>query len=205
MEKNVKKDLTTSLPQPYIVTMAVYLLDGGRQPVDSEDVAMKCHELAPGRFSWRKYPEQINLDNVRRNLVWARTPEFGSMLKGSITDGWTLTPSGLDWATKNHKAVESVDLRKAHPPSRTQSGQDARLKRERSRIRSTEAWTKWAAGDVDISLSDAQAVFRIDSYATGRMQDLKINRVELLFDGDMEIREFLSAARSVLDKDGDSK
>ncbi len=205
MKRNVKKDLTKPLPQPFICTMAVYLLDGGRQPVDIEDVAMKCHELAPGRFSWRKYHEQINLDNVRRNLVWAKTPEFGSMLKGSMTDGWTLTPSGLDWAIKNHEAVESVDLQKTHPTSKTKSGQDARMKRERSRIKSTQAWNRWAAGDVDISLPEAREVFRIDSYATGRMRDLKINRLELLFDDDTEIGEFLRAVCSVLDIDGESK
>lgn len=205
MKRNVKKHLTTVLPQPFIVTMAVYLLDGGRRPVDIEDVAMKCHELAPGRFSWRKYPEQINLDYVRRELSRAKTREFDSLITGSMTEGWTLTPSGLDWASKNQAAVEAVDLHKAQATSRTKSGDDARMDRERSRIRSSEAWKRWTDGDADISIFEAREVFRIDSYATGRMRDLKINRLELMFDSDMETREFLSAVRSVLDLDGERK
>lgn len=205
MKKNVKKRLTNSFPQPFIVTMAVYLLDGGRQPVDIEDVAMKCHELAPGRFSWRKYPEQINLDYVRRELSRAKTREFNSLIKGSMTDGWTLTPAGLEWATKNQKAVAAVDLRKAQTTSRTKSGESARMDRERSRIKSTAAWKRWIDNDTGISISEAREVFRIDSYATGRMQDLKVNRLELLFGGDSEILEFLSAVCAVLNQEGDSK
>ena len=34
-----------------IVTIAVYLLGGEREPVDTEDVAKKANELAPGRFT----------------------------------------------------------------------------------------------------------------------------------------------------------
>jgi hypothetical protein len=205
MNKNVKKHLTIDLPQPYIVTMAVFLLDGGRRPIDIEDVAMKCHELAPGRFSWRKYPEQINLDYVRRELSRAKNPEFNSLIKGSMTDGWTLTPAGLEWARKNQKAVEGIDLQKTHPSSRTKSGSDARMVRERSRITSTQAWKCWISGDSDISISSAREVFRIDSYARGRMQDLKINRLELMFGNDVEISKFLVAVCAALDADGEGK
>lgn len=204
MKKNVKKDLTIDLPQPFIVTMAVYLLDGGRQPADIEDVAMKCHELAPGRFSWRKYPEQINLDYVRRELSRAKNAEFGALIKGSMTDGWTLTPAGLEWASKNREAVEAIDLHKTHSVSRTKSGDDAKRDRERARINSTIAWKRWESGNADVSVAQAQEVFRIDSYATGRMRDLKINRLELLFDGDEKVSEFLSAVCTVLDKDGEN-
>lgn len=204
MKKNVKKDLKKDLPQPFIVTMAVYLLDGGRQPADIEDVAMKCHELAPGRFSWRKYPEQINVDYVRRELSRAKNAEFGSLIKGSMTDGWTLTPAGLEWASTNQKSVRSIDLKKTHATSRTKSGDDARTERERSRIKSTVAWQRWASDDTDISIPEAREVFRIDSYATGRMRDLKVNRLELLFGSDSEINEFLGTVCIVLEKDGDA-
>ena len=51
-----------------IVTLAVYLLGGDTQYVDTEDAAVKANELAPGRFTWRKYRDQINIENVRTFL-----------------------------------------------------------------------------------------------------------------------------------------
>jgi len=37
-----------------IVTLAVYLPGGDSKRIDTEDVAVKSNELAPGRFTWRK-------------------------------------------------------------------------------------------------------------------------------------------------------
>jgi hypothetical protein len=51
-----------------IVTLAVFPLGGVTSNVDTEDVAIKANEIAPGRFTWRKYPEQINIDTVRKRL-----------------------------------------------------------------------------------------------------------------------------------------
>ncbi|MFZ0829061.1 MAG: hypothetical protein WAO02_16730 [Verrucomicrobiia bacterium] len=41
-----------------IVTLAVYLLGGDSKRIDTEDIAVKANELAPGRFNWRKYRDQ---------------------------------------------------------------------------------------------------------------------------------------------------
>jgi hypothetical protein len=205
MKKIVKKHLTSDVPQPYIVTMAVYLLDGARKPADIEDVAMKCHELAPGRFSWRKYPDQINLDYVRRELSRAKTEEFNALIKGSMTDGWTLTPTGLEWASRNADSVARIDLGKEHTAARTTSSDDARKERELTRIRTTKAWHRWESGDSDFSLQEAREVFRIDSYATGRMRDLKINRLEILFEDSVEVMKFLDEVRAAVESEGDIK
>lgn len=55
-----------------IVTLAVYLLGGEAKVIDTEDVAVKANEIAPGRFTWRKFPEQINIENVRTFLSDAK-------------------------------------------------------------------------------------------------------------------------------------
>ena len=56
-----------------IVTVAVYLLGGEARYIDTEDVAMKANELAPGRFSWIKYRDQINIkESVRLPLSLCR-------------------------------------------------------------------------------------------------------------------------------------
>jgi len=62
-----------------IVTIAVYLLGGASNYVDTEDIAVKVDELAPGRFTWRKYSDQINIDNVRKRLSDAKNPKKGGI------------------------------------------------------------------------------------------------------------------------------
>ena len=47
-------DSSAALPQnltsTQIVVLAAYLLGGERKPIDTEDLAIKAYELAPGRF-----------------------------------------------------------------------------------------------------------------------------------------------------------
>ena len=40
-----------------IVTVVVYLLGGDSEYIETEDVAMKANEVAPGRFTCRKYKD----------------------------------------------------------------------------------------------------------------------------------------------------
>ena len=60
-----------------IVTLAVFLLGGDSKRIDMEDVAVKTNELAPGRFTWRKYRDQINIKNISTFLYDARKPKNG--------------------------------------------------------------------------------------------------------------------------------
>ena len=67
-----------------IVTLAIYLLGGNSKYIDTEDIAVKSSELAPGRFTWRKYPDQINIDNIRKRLSDAKDQKKGSVKKCSF-------------------------------------------------------------------------------------------------------------------------
>lgn len=66
-----------------IVVIAAYLVGGDARRVDTEDIAVKANEIAPRRFSWRKYPEQINIDTVRKRLWDACKPDKGAYILGS--------------------------------------------------------------------------------------------------------------------------
>jgi hypothetical protein len=55
-----------TVSQVEVVTLAVYVLGGESAQLDTEDIAIKANEFAPGRFASRKYPTQINLE-----LIWA--------------------------------------------------------------------------------------------------------------------------------------
>ncbi len=202
MKKSHQKDLTESLSQPEIVTLAVYLLGGDRGPVDTEDVAVKAHELAPSRFSWRKYTDQINLELVRVSLSDAKKPKYGARVDGPGERGWTLTAAGLEWAKVTIDAVPEMNLARLREDGRGGGVQEQRWRRERERILKTKAWQAAAAGEA-VSARDAQEVFRIDSYAVGRMRTLKITRLQSLFNEDAKMSAFLDHMSNLLETVGD--
>src|SRR5688500_18667846 len=92
-KRSPRKDLANH----QLVVVATFLAGGHQSSVDTEDIAMKSNEIAPGRFSWRKYPTQINIDTVRKRLWDATKPEKGALLIGSERSGWRLTKAGYDF------------------------------------------------------------------------------------------------------------
>jgi len=179
------------------VVLAVYALGGAQRFVDTEDVGKKAAELAPGRFAWRKYPDQINLELVRVALSDAKKAEHGHLLDGSGRKGWTLTPAGLKWANKNSPQLLSADLKQSGSAQRSGSVDSARMDRESARLRKTHAWSNWPNNLSSISVDDAKEVFRIDAYARGAMLSLKINRLRNLFAADKDMDSFLEAMSSL--------
>ena len=63
-----KEALRNPLANHELVVLAAYLAGAQSNSVDTEDIAIKANDLAPGRFSWRKYKDQINIDTVRKRL-----------------------------------------------------------------------------------------------------------------------------------------
>ena len=185
----------------HVVVSAVADLGGASRHVDTEDVAMRCHELAPALFSWRKYPEQVNLEIVRVSLSDAKKPKNGGLLAGSGRTGWRLTKRGLDWVSSASSPMP--DARAAHPVSRRTAGSidTVRIARERARIEASPAWASWKRQS-PISLEQAKELFRIDSYTSGELADIKITRLSSVFEIDSEHRQFLDEASCVLRKLG---
>jgi hypothetical protein len=198
MKKRQEKTLTQKLTQCEIVTLAVHLLGGDQHAVDTEDVAIKVHELAPGRFSWRKYPEQINLELVRVYLSDAKKPEKGGLLLGSGRTGWSLTKAGLNWAQEAAQQSAGQDLTRSRAQSRAGSIDENRWRRERSRIQLSPAWKLWVGQNQKPSAREAAEVFRIDSYAVGPIREKKITRLLAMFDEDQEIAPFLNRIAELL-------
>lgn len=200
MKKVNKKELTKALSQSEIVTLAVYLLGGANDAVDTEDAAFKANELAPGRFTWRKYPEQINLELIRVYLSDAKKAAKGTLLIGTGRTGWKLTQKGLKWAHEAEKSLSQLDLGRQRKDSRSGSVDENRWRRERARIVSTEAWIRWNQSDQDLSAREAEEVFRIDSYSVGTLRETKITRALSLFADDDEIAPFLADMAKIVDE-----
>jgi hypothetical protein len=111
----------TSPPNRELVVYALFLLGGDLKPVHTEDIALKCHELFPGSFSWVKHPEYPDKDVVRVALTDARKDHYGALVEGRagqkrglsaktkrdpIPDGWTLTSRGIAWVQSKREELE---------------------------------------------------------------------------------------------------
>ncbi len=157
-----------------LLTLVVYLVGGDTREVDTEDVAVKANELAPGRFTWRKYADQINLEIVRACLSDAKKKKYGALLNGTGTTGWLLTETGLEFAKK---VVDRVD-NPAAAVKRLNSDEKRRRKTEQARVAASEAFRKYAAGDQDqVTKREVETVFRLNEYIVGNFRQKKVQRI----------------------------
>lgn len=166
-----------------IVVLALYALRGDGSPVSTEDVAVKANEIAPGRFAWKKYPEQINLEHVRVFLTDAKKEKNGRLVGGGNTSGWVLSDRGLALAKRRAPILGSVDL------SRTPISSKERLWRVRERARIEEVLLERGITLESCSSTpraDAEAVFRLDEYISGEARARIVYRYLSAF-GDDEV------------------
>ena len=172
-----------------IVTLAVALCGGQLHPVDTEDVAVKAHEVAPGRFAWRKYPDQISLDAVRKRLWDAQSAEKGyGYVAGSERTGWTLTPAGQKFATKHLESTQLWGKKR----QRLSVDEKRWVTRERSRLLQSSAYQKFIdESSADITRREAEQLFRLDDYVTGEARQRKIDRLVNLLGDDESLGAFI--------------
>jgi hypothetical protein len=182
-----------------IVTIAVYLLGGDTQRIETEDVAVRSNVLAPGRFTWRKYPDQINIENVRTFLSDAKKPKNGSYLLGAGKDGWILTEAGLAFAIKRVKDLGAVDLSRKAMSLKERNF----ARRERERLLSSDAFAKFVSNRAaEITLREAESFFRVDAYVTGKDREEKFLKTKNRFGDDAEIGSLIKLLESKISKGG---
>jgi len=173
-----------------IVTLAVYLLGGETRRVDTEDVAIKANEIAPGRFTWRKYYDQINLELIRVYLSDAKKAGKGGYLRGSGKAGWILTEKGTEFAKRHVEDLNGAVL----------SNERHRRHKERTRLLTSAAFQKFMTeGPNAVSRRDIEVFFRIDDYVVGEARERKVARIVKAFGNDPElgrvVRELASRIR----------
>jgi hypothetical protein len=146
---------------------------------DTEDIAVKANEIGPGRFTWKKYPEQINIDTVRKRLWDARKRGH---LVGSERDGWLLTESGATFARQYRRSLGAEKTTRL-------SLNDRKWRRmEKVRLLTTAAHLKFRSGEASrITAREAQGFFRIDAYVGKSAIENKILRIVNAFSDDHEI------------------
>ena len=169
-----------------IVTVALLELGGGTDSKDTEDIAVKSNEIAPGRFAWRKYKDQINLDAVRKRL-WDAKKKW-NFITGSETDGWMLTEDGLRFARSSIPTIKQGNLFRMPLNEKEKRWR----RREKVWLHACDAYLKFTRRDIpSISQRDAEYVFRIDEYVTGDARSKKIHRLLNVFSEDESITSFL--------------
>jgi len=178
------------LRKPHVAVLALADLGGAERWVDTEDIAVRARELAPEAFSWRKYPDQIDLDGVRVALYDAAKPSYGGLVEGSVRTGWSLSPPGVEWARRNGRSIRRR-LGTREPGRRDERRAETRKRAlERGRIRRLVAWNAWSAGRA-VNRRQAGAVFRIDSETPAREIHLKVQRMIDLLGEDPELGRFV--------------
>ena len=167
-----------------IVALAVYLLGGGTRYVHTEDVAVKANELTPGRFTWAKYPDQINIHTIMTHLWDAKSSRKGSILIGSEKEGWMLTEHGMELARSRVTALKGVKTARR----KLTAGEQQWMRSERVRILNNETFRKAAAGGAAaVTREEAEAFFRLNDYVIGEARERKITRVLNTFGDDVEL------------------
>jgi len=180
------KSKQRSLSNHEIVTIAVFVLGGESKQVDTEDVAKEADKLAPGRFTWKKYRDQIDKELIRVFLSDAKKPKNGGYVAGVGNDGWALTSAGLNFARQNVGRLEQ----NTNSSPRLGLKEKNWRKSEKVRMLGTPAFDKISSGHGDIvTEQEAEAFFRLDSYVTGKAREQKLLRAKNVFGDDPDLGE----------------
>jgi hypothetical protein len=178
-----------------MVVLATYLAGGRNSYADTEDIAVKANEISPGRFTWRKYKEQINIDTVRKRLWDASKPEKGGYLVGSERDGWLLTRAGLKFCEKNLQTIKHGTAYKERHTKRESSWFD----KERIRMLAEPAYCKLLAGKTkEITPVEAERFFRVDDYVVGEARKTKLKRAIAAFQSDPDLAKAIKRLAAIV-------
>ncbi len=115
-----------------IVLYVLHHLGGWQKRVHTEDIALKCYELAPSKFSWIKHQKYPDLSAAYYALLNAKKPEYGALVRGesektrTSIGGWMLTADGIRWIRANRERIEKY-LGK-HRPTGNRLPADRKLK-----------------------------------------------------------------------------
>lgn len=172
-----------------LVTIAMQMLGGGDHALDIEDIAMKCEELAPGTFAWRKYKNQINLELVGFAVRDAKKPKYGGLVSGSHAKGWRLTAEGV---TLSNKLFADLNPKgKVHVnPTKRRNLDETRSNRELVRLKDSSAYSEWQANN-EATISALTQLLRINAYASQESIDVKLSRLAKVVGMDSEVDTFV--------------
>lgn len=110
----MKKRHIEKLSDKDIVIYSLFLLGGWQKRIHTEDIALKCYQLAPSKFSWVKHPQYPDLTPARFALETVKKKRYGALVQGESerkrtiknVGGWMLTSEGVKWIKLNKLRIE---------------------------------------------------------------------------------------------------
>ena len=177
------------LSNPEILTLAVYLRGGAASPIDLEDAAIEAFNLAPKKFSWKKYEDQIDLRIIQYALQDACKAKIG-YLKGGSKYGFMLTQSGLNWAERLDES------KRLSTTSRKSSPSDILLK-EQIRLQKSRAYEKFISGNPDkITMMDFREFARVNDYFPEHVRKQRYVKIDNVVKDDEELKKIWTYLRT---------
>lgn len=195
-----------------IALYALYLLGGWQKRVHTEDITLKCFELARTKFSWVKYPEYPDIAPARFALEAAKKPKNSPLVVGESErkrtadsiGGWMLTAEGVKWIETNKERIEKY-LGKHKPiADRVPSG------RKLKELFRSQAFRKFSDYGEQADISHAEFAESLVCTVNARSEVLN-DRLQQLFSiaeelGKEEVKNYVSFCRkkfaSILRKRG---
>jgi len=170
-----------------LVVFAVYLLGGERQFVHTEDVAVHTANLAPGRFNWKRHPDQIDMGLIQKSLSMDKAN--GNSITGSIKGGWMLTDHGLKFV-ETYRA-QLPDLGPAF--SRLTDSERRFHPWYKKRIQTHPVYKKVIEGlSEEITVAEAEKFFLLDRGMDARTKAQRVNFYVRSFEYDPAIGPVVS-------------
>ena len=174
------------------MTLALHALGGADAAFDTEDIAIRVADIAPGMFAWQKYPDRIDKELVRVALSDSRLKK-GYVVGSHDKGGWMLTPAGQEFARRNRDRLTQ------QPVEHRRGKDEQQLQRERARLLASAAYSRYQNGGVDeVTNDEADAFFRLNVYVRAQARERKIARLENQFGEDPELGQLVKrlAARA---------
>ena len=132
------------MTNPQVAVLALYSLGGATARQHQEDVAVKCYELAPRRFSWERH-DYPDIDRAGGALRDGKKAKNGALVTGDKRIGWLLTPAGIDWARERAQLTGGS---KAKGASVLSAADDRELKQ----LREHRLFREWRTGSDHVSI-----------------------------------------------------
>ena len=172
----------------HLVTIVVANLGGHEKYIHSEDIAIHADRLAPGKFTWRKYPEYIDLQVVNQALQDARRERNGGLVLGKSLTGWMLSPAGIKWISSlDVEGQEITDQLAGYRRGSLQMSQEI----ESNRLRNTEAFKSYEEDKgVEITLNDFYKFARINEYFPSKTRQRRFAFIDGVVIDNVELQDF---------------
>lgn len=180
-----------------LILITLLNLGAFKKSVDTEDIAIKAHELVPDAFSWKKYPNQVNLELVRVTLSDLKKPQNGTLVAGSGREGWRFTDSGFSQARKISRVMPKENLQVA--AGSAGSIDTVRQSKDIKRIINSDAYLNWIAGNY-ISDESICNLLKMNQYTGSKIVQIKLVRLRSLIDSSPDLEPFVDLLQKRVEK-----